>query len=79
MQPYFENFLHFVEIHDYCIKLENMYNRDISDLKKFAFRIFDVNNDGKVSESDLFELIRMCQGLKEGQLRPTEIDIAQQD
>jgi Ca2+-binding EF-hand superfamily protein len=56
----------YVEIQDYCTKLENLFNKDEIDLKKFAFKIFDVNNDGRVSENDLFELLRMCQGLKEG-------------
>lgn len=78
IQPYFDHFIQ-CDISDYCKYLEKMFNRDEAELKKFAFKIFDVNNDGRISESDLFELIRMCQGLKEGQVRPLEINIAAQD
>lgn len=60
LQGWFNNFVPNVEFADYVKTLENIFNRDEADLKKFAFKIFDVNGDGIVSESDLFELIRIC-------------------
>lgn len=72
LQGWFNNFVPNVEFIDYYKTLENIFNRDEADLKKFAFKIFDVNGDGCVSESDLFELIRICQGLKENQIRPKD-------
>jgi hypothetical protein len=44
-----------------------MFNRDENALRKLAFEIFDVNKDKKLSENDMFDLMKMCswQGPKE--------------
>lgn len=61
-----QNTTSLIDFETYCTKLETFFNRDELELKKFAFKIFDTNGDDKVSEADLFELVRMCTGLKEG-------------
>ena len=33
----------------YCDGLEGLFNKDEKGLKEFAFRLFDVNNDKKLS------------------------------
>lgn len=35
-------------------------------LKELAFQIFDVNGDKKVSENDMFELMKITSGVKGG-------------
>jgi hypothetical protein len=49
----------------YCDGLEELFNQDVSELKRFAFKIFDVNQDKKLSENDMFELMKSCQTLKD--------------
>ena len=41
-----------------------MFNRDENALRKMAFEIFDVNKDKKLSENDMFDLMKMCSGTK---------------
>jgi hypothetical protein len=40
-----------------------LFNKDENELKKFAFKIFDTNGDGVLSENDMFELMQQCQGI----------------
>ena len=34
-------------------------------MRKIAFEIFDVNKDKKLSENDMFDLMKLCNGNKE--------------
>ena len=36
-----------------------MFNKDERGLKELAFRLFDVSNDKKLSQNDIFELMLM--------------------
>ena len=74
LQPYFGGFQLAIDMNVYCDNLETLFNQDEVALKKFAFKIFDVNGDGKVSENDLFELMKMCQGNKGGLLGENPIN-----
>lgn len=35
-------------------------NSDSHKLREIAFKLFDMNNDKKLSESDLFEFMKTC-------------------
>ena len=39
-----------LDFDSYIKHLENFFNQDENELKKFAFKIFDVNGDNKLSE-----------------------------
>jgi Ca2+-binding EF-hand superfamily protein len=41
-----------------------LFNQDDKELKKFAFKIFDINNDGKLSENDLYDLMQLTSSNK---------------
>lgn len=43
----------------YCSNIEKLFNKDDHTLKQFAFKIFDTNFDGKVSQKDMFELMHV--------------------
>ena len=51
---------------NYCKGLEKLFNQDDEVLKRVAFDIFDLNNDKKVSENDIFELIKITSFIKGG-------------
>ena len=51
-----------MEIDNYCQLMEKIFNQDDASLKRLAFKIFDTNQDKKVSEKDMFELMNMCTG-----------------
>lgn len=51
-----------MEIDNYCLLMEKIFNQDDASLKRLAFKIFDTNQDKKVSEKDMFELMNMCTG-----------------
>lgn len=61
---YFDSFSIQITGQEYIRKIEKMFNEDDNTLKKFAFKIFAVNSFDQITESDLFELIKMCQGNK---------------
>ena len=54
------------KLEDYQDKMERLFNMDERKLKELAFQIFDCNNDKKVSENDMFELMRITSGVKGG-------------
>ena len=45
----FGSYLPSVNFQMYCDGLEGLFNKDEKGLKEFAFRLFDVNNDKKLS------------------------------
>ncbi len=60
ISPNFSNFNQNIDIQAYCDGLEKLFNQDYIGLKKFAFKIFDINQDKKLSENDMFELMKLC-------------------
>ena len=55
----FGNYLPSVDFNMYCDGLESIFNKDEKGLKEFAFRLFDVSHDKKLSQNDIFELMLM--------------------
>jgi Ca2+-binding EF-hand superfamily protein len=55
-----------ISLEMYATGLESLFGQDEDGLRKFAFKIFDVNNDKKVSEYDMFELMGMASHIKGG-------------
>ncbi len=51
-----------ISLDEFASGLENLFNRDENALRKLAFEIFDVNKDKKLSENDMFDLMKMCSG-----------------
>lgn len=39
-----------------------MFNRDENALRKLAFELFDMNKDKKLSENDMFDLMKAASG-----------------
>lgn len=63
MGPYLGNYnQNTISIDDFAQGLEMLFNRDEIALRKLAFEIFDINKDKKVSENDMFDLMKMCSG-----------------
>lgn len=68
-----------IELDGYCQKLEAFFGKKSeAELKKVAFKIFDITNNGQITEYDLSELLRLCVGLKENQLPPL-VELPAQD
>ncbi len=44
--------------HGYHEGLSKMFSQSEKDLKEIAFKIFDTNGDGRLSERDMFELMQ---------------------
>jgi len=42
---------------NYCLIIEKMFNQDDEELKKFAFKIFDLDMDTVLSYKDMFDLM----------------------
>jgi len=55
----FGNYLPSVDFNMYCDGLEAIFNKDEKGLKEFAFKLFDVSHDKKLSQNDIFELMMM--------------------
>lgn len=60
----FGNFVQNIDEHDYIHGIESIFNQDERNLKKFAFKLFDTNADGIVSDNDMFEVMKLCNGIK---------------
>ncbi|CDW75780.1 UNKNOWN [Stylonychia lemnae] len=56
----FNNFGVYHDLNQYCEIIENFANQDINALKYFTYKIIDINNDKKLSENDLFQLMKLC-------------------
>lgn len=55
-----------ISLDDFALGLDNLFNsnsskdpNDVVALKKIAFGLYDINKDNKLSENDLFELMKM--------------------
>lgn len=60
VNTYFGNFnTGGIDLSAYCDVMEQIFNQDERGLKDFAFKLFDINNDKRISENDLFELMKM--------------------
>lgn len=55
-----------LDFESYAKHLENFFNQDENELKKFAFKIFDVNADNRLSEQDMFDMMKYCSAIKGG-------------
>ena len=66
LAPTFSAYSTNIEFGFYCERLEILFNKKEEELKQFAFQIFDVNGDKRLSESDLFELMKICTFNKPG-------------
>lgn len=55
---YIEGIIGVTGIHDYFLGLSKMFSQSEKDLKEIAFKIFDTNGDGRLSERDMFELMQ---------------------
>ena len=67
LTPSFGNFLQNLDFGLYVGGINAIFNKSEYDLKKdLAFKIFDMNSDGKVSEEDMFNLMLNCGGQKGG-------------
>lgn len=55
-----------IGLEDYAVGLETLFGQDEDQLRKFAFKIFDANQDKKLSETDMFELMRWASAIKGG-------------
>lgn len=49
LEPYIDLTSIQVNLEGYCRSLEKIFQSDDQELKKFAFKIFDTNNDKKLS------------------------------
>lgn len=68
-----------MEFERYCQKLEGFFGKKSeAELKKVAFKIFDISNNGLITEYDLSELLRLSIGLKENEL-PNLVELHAQD
>ena len=74
----FHNFTANVDFTAYCDALESLFNQDENQLKKFAFKIFDINGDKKLSENDLFDLMKFCSAQKGGYFKQSQEDYLKQ-
>jgi len=59
MAANFGNYLPSVDFSMYCDGLESIFNKSEKGLKEFAFKLFDVSHDKKLSQNDIFELMLM--------------------
>lgn len=58
LAPNFSNY-NMIEYKDYCKGINDIFSKSEFDLKKdLAFKIFDLNGDGIISEGDLFVLMK---------------------
>lgn len=60
LAPFFSNFGVYHDASGYCDCIEAFANQEVSMLRAFLFRIIDINNDKKLSESDIFSLMKHC-------------------
>ena len=74
LAEFFGNFNQNLNFLTYCDGLEKMFNKDEHELKKFAFKIFDVTHDKKLSENDMFELMKMTSAVKGGYFNNPELE-----
>ena len=56
--PFFGNYIQTITFQSYCDGLELLFQQDERGLKEFAFKILDMNNDKRISENDMFELMK---------------------
>ena len=66
IQDNFGNFDVSLNFEIYCKGLEKLFNQEDEILKKIAFDILDLTNDKKLSENDMFDLIKMTSFIKGG-------------
>jgi Ca2+-binding EF-hand superfamily protein len=65
-----------ISLDEFAQGLELMFNRDENALRKMAFEIFDVNKDKKLSENDMFDLMKMCSGTRGGKMDDAPVILA---
>jgi Ca2+-binding EF-hand superfamily protein len=58
MLSFFNNFIINLDFGNYCDAIEGFVNQDEFAMKKFVFRCFDANGSGKLSEQDLFKVMK---------------------
>eukprot|EP00347_Sterkiella_histriomuscorum_P024204 403331951 len=78
MMPFFNNFTIYHDLNQYCESIEAFANQDISMLRQFTFKIIDINNDRKLSENDMFQLMKYCsnkQSSQSGFKMPEQTDL----
>jgi len=70
----FDNYSIPQRFENYCLIIEKIFNQNDDELKKFAFRIFDMNKDKKLSQKDMFDLMHSTssQHTKNYLLKPDE-------
>lgn len=64
--PYFGNYQVSINFEIYCKGLETLFTQDEETLKEIAFQILDLNQDKKLSENDMFDLMKMTSAIKGG-------------
>ena len=57
---HFNNFSFNLDFNLYCESIENLVNQDEYQLKQFAFKVLDIGNDKKLSEADLFQIMKIA-------------------
>lgn len=58
MLSLFNNFIINLDFNNYCDAIEGFVNQDEQTMKRFVFRCFDANGSGKLSETDLFKVMK---------------------
>lgn len=64
--PYFGNYVQTITFQIYCDGLEMLFQLDEKGLKEFAYKVMDMNNDKKLSENDMFDLMKQTSAVKGG-------------
>ena len=57
-------FIYFLDFREFICSLSLTTRGKIEDKLRFAFKIYDVNNDNKISFSEMKCIIRCCQGMR---------------
>jgi Ca2+-binding EF-hand superfamily protein len=47
-----------IPLKDFADGVDMLFNKSEEDLRRFAFKIYDANGDNKLSEQDMFDLLR---------------------
>lgn len=71
--PYFSNYVQTITFPTFCDGLESLFQQDEKGLKEFAYKVMDMNNDKKLSENDMFDLMKHTSAVKGGYYQNPEL------